>query len=512
MPALARPRMLTFTPGAFPRDTVRSRSAAQAAAEPGERGRTSAVAFKPAAIPGLKAGPAMDLTFTMMPGVVTCLLDNALDTTKPGKVFCHTDETVYSPLGVKLMEAGTRIVGDYQSDIGLGENRVGAVAAYAITPNGVPVPLGSFPMGDGLGRGGFDGELDTHPWARIGSALVLLTTQGAIGAAQTALQQRGSSYTNVNVGGLDYRPRRGDPQLGQRPQHAPGQPGLADRPAGRAADRLLGRLRAVGDQPMRPGERPLRRLLDVCGFAAPLADPLTTEVVVNRPGEIGVERDGLWTWHAAPEATFERLETIAVYAAHAAGAEFDEKHPLARGTLPDGERLQACRPKATRQGVISLTVRKPAAVARRVDDPDFEAMFSRVGTPRSTAQDVALIELKRRRAMARVLEACGAEPPHDRRRAARPAAARRTSSSGCCRRSPRTSASSRPRTRTSSARSGSATTSPCSSPSPGSPASRPRIASAPHAACGRTASCCRSAAGRRRSPSSRRSRPDTPAA
>lgn len=199
------PKMLTFAPGAFPRD---SRSAAEARPQPtaisgGEPGR-SAVAFKPAAIPGLRAGPAMDLTFTMMPGVVTCLLDNALDTTKPGKVFCHTDETVYSPLGVKLMEAGTRIVGDYQSDIGLGEDRVGAMAAYAITPNDVPVPLGSFPMGDGLGRGGFAGELDTHPWARIGSALVLLTTQGAIGAAQTALQQRGSSYTNVNVGGLDF--------------------------------------------------------------------------------------------------------------------------------------------------------------------------------------------------------------------------------------------------------------------------------------------------------------------
>jgi type IV secretion system protein VirB10 len=199
------PRMLTFTPGAFPRDP-RSEARPQAVAadrSAGEAGR-SAVAFKPASIPGLKAGPAMDLTFTMMPGVVTCLLDNALDTTKPGKVFCHTDETVYSLIGVKLMEAGTRIVGDYQSDIGMGENRVGAMAAYAITPNGVPVPLGSFPMGDGMGRGGFDGELDTHPWARIGSALVLLTTQGAIGAAQTALQQRGTSYTNINVGGLDY--------------------------------------------------------------------------------------------------------------------------------------------------------------------------------------------------------------------------------------------------------------------------------------------------------------------
>lgn len=205
--AVHAPRMLTFTPGAFPRDArAQAEGAPQGgiASRAGSEAGKSAVAFKPAAIPGLKAGPAMDLTFTMMPGVVTCLLDNALDTTKPGKVFCHTDETVYSPLGVKLMEAGTRIVGDYQSDIGLGENRVGAIAGYAITPNGVPVPLGSFPMGDGLGRGGFAGELDTHPWARIGSALVLLTTEGAIGAAQTALQQRGTSYTNINVGGLDY--------------------------------------------------------------------------------------------------------------------------------------------------------------------------------------------------------------------------------------------------------------------------------------------------------------------
>jgi type IV secretion system protein VirB11 len=130
-------------------------------------------------------------------------------------------------------------------------------------------------------------------------------------------------------------------------------------------------------------------------MAAPLADPLTTEVVANRPFEIGVERNGRWNWIEAPEATFERLESIAVYAAHSAGAEFDAEHPLARGTLPNGERLQACRPKATRQGIMSLTVRKPAAVARRVDDPDFEGMFVRAEAPHSRTQDVHLVSLKR---------------------------------------------------------------------------------------------------------------------
>ena len=48
----------------------------------------------------------------------------------------------------------------------------------------------------------------------------------------------------------------------------------------------------------------------------PFLEPETvTEVVVNRPGEVGVEADGVWRWAEAPDLTEAWLRTLAVAAA-----------------------------------------------------------------------------------------------------------------------------------------------------------------------------------------------------
>lgn len=146
---------------------------------------------------------------------------------------------------------------------------------------------------------------------------------------------------------------------------------------------------------MVPGERPLRALL--APFAAPLADPATREIVVNRPGEFGVERNGVWSWHDASALTFEHLDMIAILAASRGGKDADDAHPLAGGTLPDGQRFQVCRPSATAQGIISLTIRQPGTDERTVDDDDFAGLFdgANATSTRRTAQDAELIALKR---------------------------------------------------------------------------------------------------------------------
>ena len=148
---------------------------------------------------------------------------------------------------------------------------------------------------------------------------------------------------------------------------------------------------------MIPGERTLRLLL--ADLSAWLGDPATTEVVVNRPGEVGVERAGQWTWHDVPNLTFERLDAIAILAAAQTSREIDGANPLCPSTLPDGQRIQVCRPPATRPGIISMTIRKPAAKARSVDDSDFPGLFgeANAGPARRTRADRALVDLFDRR-------------------------------------------------------------------------------------------------------------------
>jgi len=115
----------------------------------------------------------------------------------------------------------------------------------------------------------------------------------------------------------------------------------------------------------RAGESTLRLLSKPFGDA--LRDPDTTEVVVNRPGEIGVERRSRWSWHEAPELDFGRLDAIATLAAAMMKQDVGPAHPLCNSFLPDGERIQVCRPPATSAGTVSLTIRRPPGFAPSLD-------------------------------------------------------------------------------------------------------------------------------------------------
>src|SRR3546814_7024466 len=51
---------------------------------------------------------------------------------------------------------------------------------------------------------------------------------------------------------------------------------------------------------------PLRRYLD---------DASVTELVINLPGEVGIERRGRWTWESEPSLDFKTLMALATAAA-----------------------------------------------------------------------------------------------------------------------------------------------------------------------------------------------------
>lgn len=96
-----------------------------------------------------------------------------------------------------------------------------------------------------------------------------------------------------------------------------------------------------------------------------------TEVVVNRPGEVGIETAGQWCWHEVPELTEAWLHTLAVAAAAFTRQDVDAEHPICSTVLPGNERCQIVLPPAVPNGAISLTIRKPSR--RRMGLEDFEA-------------------------------------------------------------------------------------------------------------------------------------------
>ena len=146
---------------------------------------------------------------------------------------------------------------------------------------------------------------------------------------------------------------------------------------------------------MRAGEATLRLLLEP--LAGPLADPAVTDVVVNRPGEAGVEREGVWSWQELPELSFERLDAIATLCAALSQQDVGPEHPLCAAVLPDGQRVQIARPPAVAAGTLSLTVRRPSGFVPTVASLAAGGLFARTApaAPRVHPRDAELMALHR---------------------------------------------------------------------------------------------------------------------
>ena len=156
------------------------------------------LAFKAASLRGVKASPAIDDTYQLMPGLLPCVLDTAIESDLPGPLLCHLPGPVYSPKGVLLMEAGTQVIGRYESMGRNGGSRLMAVSTYAHTPNGIWVPLAGNPMADDLGRSGFAGAVDNHYLERFGGAVILSLTESGLGILQAAVSKGGNTYISTD--------------------------------------------------------------------------------------------------------------------------------------------------------------------------------------------------------------------------------------------------------------------------------------------------------------------------
>lgn len=122
---------------------------------------------------------------------------------------------------------------------------------------------------------------------------------------------------------------------------------------------------------------PLRGCLDEAGV---------TEVVVNRPGELAIERPGGWEWRAAPQLTSAWLGTLARAAAAFTCQDVSADAPICSTVLPGGERCQIVLPPAAEQ--LSLTIRKPCEIEHDLDRFAREDLFATAAIARNDLSDV----------------------------------------------------------------------------------------------------------------------------
>lgn len=119
-------------------------------------------------------------------------------------------------------------------------------------------------------------------------------------------------------------------------------------------------------------------------FLAPFAPWLeardVTEILVNRPGEVWVERVGVpgMACHAVPAIDAPLLQRLAQQIARHSHQGVSRESPLLSAVLPDGARVQIVAPPATR-GDLALAIRKHTLTDMTLDDFASGGGFAPVG-------------------------------------------------------------------------------------------------------------------------------------
>lgn len=130
---------------------------------------------------------------TLIPGI----LETAIVSDLPGQIRAIVSQDVYSFDGRRvLIPTGTRLIGEYQSDIVRGQKRIFVIWTRMLRDDGVSVRLDSIGA-DSLGRSGLTGQVDNKFRERFGAAILL----SIVGGGASYLTGYGSQSATNNSDG-----------------------------------------------------------------------------------------------------------------------------------------------------------------------------------------------------------------------------------------------------------------------------------------------------------------------
>jgi type IV secretion system protein VirB10 len=157
-------------------------------------------------VPAARAGALRNPKTTVPQGaLIAAVLETAINSDLPGFVRAVVSRDVLSFDGTRvLIPRGSRLVGQYRSEVALGQSRAFVVWTRLLRPDGVSIQLAS-PGTDTLGRAGLDGKVDRHYFQRYGPGLLSTAISAAlnntssnqlvIGTAQTLPSAASSGET-----------------------------------------------------------------------------------------------------------------------------------------------------------------------------------------------------------------------------------------------------------------------------------------------------------------------------
>lgn len=150
--------------------------------------------FKSSTLLAGNASKRGDTTMVLSKGTtLPCVLKTKIDSTYKGFTTCQIAKDVYSANGrVLLLERGSTVFGEQNTDIKQGQARVAVLWSRIETPKGVSVDIDS-PAAGQLGQMGIEAKVNNHYWKRFGGAIMLSLVKDFSANVSTQLSKDGQS-------------------------------------------------------------------------------------------------------------------------------------------------------------------------------------------------------------------------------------------------------------------------------------------------------------------------------
>ena len=125
--------------------------------------------------------------------IIPAVLGRQINSDLPGRIVAYVRENVYDAQGNLLIPMGSSLVGQYDSQVKVGQSRVLFAFEDLILPNGYSFRLPAAAGTDMAGAAGMSGDVDNHFFKMFGTSLLI-----AIMADST---KQPSNVTNIGTSG-----------------------------------------------------------------------------------------------------------------------------------------------------------------------------------------------------------------------------------------------------------------------------------------------------------------------
>ena len=153
--------------------------------------------------------------------VIPAALITGIRSDLPGQITAQVTQNVYdSPTGrILLVPQGTRLIGQYDNNVGFGQSRVLLVWTRMILPNGRSIVLERQPGADAQGYAGLQDGVDYHWWDLAKAAA--LSTLLSVGANTGSSGEQGDIARAIRQGASDSVSQTGQQIVGRQLNIAP---------------------------------------------------------------------------------------------------------------------------------------------------------------------------------------------------------------------------------------------------------------------------------------------------